>query len=144
LWTALTRSARPLRRAKISLLTRRLTVVLQFATSPGNAAILVAATTQQPTGFAAPPATFYNAQVALGGVAASSGTGFVAVNGGIVRVRLTLDPVGNTLPPLQLSWQYASNLATQPGFFFVNAAAIDVVPDKFGLPTAKALIALIP
>lgn len=71
-----------------------------------------------------------------------SKNGFIAVNGGVVRVRLTFDLAGaNTLPALQISWQYASNLLPpQPPFFFLNADVVVVVPDKAGLPTLKGLI----
>ena len=80
--------------------------------------------------------------MSLGSSVAVSKTGFVAVNGGVVRVRLSFDLYGaSTLPALQLSWQYATNLAApQPPYFFLNADTVVVVPDKFGLPTLKGLI----
>ncbi|KAK9828426.1 hypothetical protein WJX81_006839 [Elliptochloris bilobata] len=120
----------------------RATVLLEFPGTAGNVAILTAATTQQPAGAISPPATFFNAEVAMGSTVAVSKTGFLAVSGGIVRVRLTFDLAGiNTLPPLQFSWQYASNLpAPQPAFFFLNADTVFVDVDKAGLPTLKGLI----
>lgn len=86
--------------------------------------------------------SLYRLQVAMGSAIAVSKNGFVAVNGGVVRVRLTFDLLGsNTLPALQISWQYASNLAApQPAFFFLNADVVVIVPDKAGLPTLKGLI----
>ena len=130
-----------LRRAKKSLVTGRITVLLEFPTTPGNVAILAAATTQQPTGSIVLPATFFNAEVAFGNTVAISKTGFVATNGGFVRVRLTFDLTGNTLPPLQFSWQFASNLPSpQPGYFFLDADVITTVVDKGGLPTIKGAL----
>lgn len=119
----------------------RATVLLEFPASAGNAAILSGLATQQPTGVALPPATFFNAEVALGTSVAVSKTGFVSVSGGVVRVRLSFDLFGaSTLPQLQISWQYASNIAGAPAFFFLNSANVVVVPDKLGLPTLKGLI----
>ena len=122
-------------------MTGRITVLLEFPTTPSNVAILAAATTQQPTGAIALPATFFNAEVAFGNTVAISKTGFVATNGGFVRVRLTFDLPGNTLPPLQFSWQFASNLPSpQPGYFFLDADVITTVVDKGGLPTIKGAL----
>jgi hypothetical protein len=101
--------------------------------------ILTAAAFTIPT--AAPPAAFFNAEVALGGAVAVSKTGFLAASGGVVRVRLSFDLAGDALPPLEFSWQYATNLpAPQPAFFFANAATVVVDPDKAGLPTVKGLV----
>jgi hypothetical protein len=123
----------------MSYVGNRASVVLEIPSSAGNVAILTAATTTIPA--AAPPAAFFNAEVALGSAVAVSKTGFLAASGGVVRVRLSFDLAGSTLPPLQFSWQYATNLpAPQPAFFFANAAGIEVDPDKAGLPTVKGLL----
>lgn len=129
-----------MRRAKLSPVTNRVTVILEFPSIPGNIAILTAATTSIPA--SAPPTTFFNAEVAIGSAVAVSKTGFLATTGGVVRVRLSFDLAGTTtLPTLQFSFQYATNLAApQPGFFFANAVGISVVPDKAGLPTVKGLL----
>jgi hypothetical protein len=106
----------------------------------GNVAILTAATTTIPA--SAPPTTFFNAEVAIGSAVAVSKTGFLGTSGGVVRVRLSFDLAGSmTLPALQFSFQYATNLpAPQPAYFFANAATIAVVVDKAGLPTIKGLV----
>lgn len=51
-----------LRRAKLDH-SGRATVLLEFPATTGNAVILNALVTQQPTGVAAVPATFFNAEV---------------------------------------------------------------------------------
>lgn len=72
---------------------------------------------------------------------ATSKTGFLPTNGGLVRARLTFDLAGDTLPALQFSWQYASNLpAPQQPFFFLNVDRIVVQVDHAGLPTIKGLV----
>ena len=92
-------------------------------------------------GAVTPPSTFFNAEAAYGTSVAVSKSGFLPANGGLVRARLTFDLAGDTLPALQFSWQYASNLpAPQPPFFFLNADTIAVQVDKAGLPTIKGLI----
>ena len=132
-------------RAKKNPVSGRVVVVLEFPSTPGNTVILTGATTQAPGGAIVPPATFFNAEVAIGTAVAVSKTGFLAVSGGIVRVRLSFDLAGNTLPTLQFSWQYASNLpAPQPAFFFAVADTIAVQVDKAGLPTFKGLIDTLP
>ena len=129
------------RRAKKSLVTGRVTVLLEFPSTPGNLALLKAVTTQAPTGAITPPATFFNAEVAYGTTVAVSKTGFLPASGGFVRARLTFDLPGNVLPALQFSLQYATNLAPpQNAFFFLNADTIAVEPDKNGLPTIRGLI----
>ena len=88
-----------------------------------------------------PPSTFFNALVAYGTSVASSKAGFLPTNGGLVRARLTFDLAGDTLPPLQFSWQFASNFAPpQPPFYFANADQIAVQDDYAGLPTIKGLV----
>ena len=92
-------------------------------------------------GAVTPPATFFNAEAAYGTTVAVSRTGFLPANGGLVRARLTFDLAGDTLPALQFSWQFASNLpAPQPAFFFLNADTIVLEVDKAGWPTIKGLI----
>ena len=92
-------------------------------------------------GIIPPPATFFNAAAAYGTTVAVSRTGFLPENGGLVRARLTFDLASNTLPPLQFSWQYATNLpAPQSPFVFLNADTIMEEVDDSGLPTIKGLI----
>ena len=195
---------RLLRRAKKSITTGRVTVLLEFPSTANNLRILTAATTQIPTGAAhsqthvfkdvcsntvftehvqacarcksrfgrlarcwrtcmsahgapcssaafdglvarqgaiTPPSTFFNAEAAYGTSVAVSKTGFLPANGGLVRARLSFELAGGTLPALQFSWQFATNLpAPQSAFFFLNADTIVLQVDKAGLPTIKGLV----
>ena len=78
----------------------------------------------------------------IGTSVATSKTGFLPTNGGLVRARVTFDLAGDTLPPLQFSWQFmrATSPAPQPPFFFLNADTIAVQIDHGGLPTIKGLV----